>query len=184
MFYDHILRKWLRLPAHFFLEQFMHIQLYCIKAPAGGGYKVKAEPAWGMPRLGWCTQAARMGWAQSQCKGDCESPLNVWVWSSAKYSKEGRLREIKSIYVNPLLLSVPCPCIVAAAVKISDLKLAGMISNTKKVKKEIGEKTFRFARACSLSVRVPQKLAICLSYANDWFVNSKLEFSFDVKINF
>lgn len=45
-----------------------------------------------------------------------------------------RLREIKSISVNPLLLSVPCPCIVAAAVKISDLKLAGMISNTKKVK--------------------------------------------------
>lgn len=78
-----------------------------------------------------------------------------------------RLREIKSISVNPLLLSVPCPCIVAAAVKISDLKLAGMISNTKKVKIRDWGKTFRFTRARACSLRVPQKLAICLSYAND-----------------
>lgn len=89
----------------FSLEQFRHIQLCDIKAPAGREQKLKQNLPGACPGFGWCTQAARTGWGQRQRKEMLWEPL--WMcgfisvsWSSAKYIKE-------SISVSPLLLSVP-----------------------------------------------------------------------------
>lgn len=81
MFYDHILRKWPEAACTLFFGAVHGHSVVRHKRSSREGTEVKAEPAWGLPRLWLVHLGSKNGLRTEPAQGDAvRAPLNVWVY--------------------------------------------------------------------------------------------------------